>query len=482
MLEGDSMRLTRRQALKTLAGTGAAVTAASAAGVPPARAAAAAGKRGSSGAAIKRDVCVIGGGSAGTYTAVRLRDLGQSVVVVEQKDRLGGHCETYTDPVTGLTTDIGVVVFPDLPIVRSYFGRFAVPLVTAAESSGPTVYADFRTGQIVSGYTPPVPTALGSYLGILQQYPYLVPGYYLPDPVPGALLQPWSEFVTANGLSSIVQLVAEYAQGFNEILQLPTLYILGYFGPDVVENILAGSFLTTPDNDNSALYQAATAFLGQDVLLSTTVIASQRGDSGIELTAVGPHGPVTINAGKIVITIPPLPPALAAFDLDATELGLLRRFRQGNYYTGLLRLPGVPDQTNVVNIGADTPYNLPPLPAVYGVSPSSAPGLFNVKFASHVPLSNAQVKASILESIGRLQAAGTIPATSPAFADYASHTPYELTVSAPDIAAGFYSSLYGLQGRRSTYWNGAAFQAHDSALIWQFTETLLPAITGGGPP
>lgn len=279
-----------------------------------------------------------------------------------------------------------------------------------------------------------------------------------------------------------MQLVAEYAQGFNEILQLPTLYILRCFGLDVVENILAGSFLTTPNNDNSALYEAATAFLGQDVLLSTTVVAGQRGGSGVELTAVGPQGPVTIRAGKIVITIPPLPPALAAFGLDATELGLFSRFRQGNYYTGLLQLPGVPDQTNVVNIGADTPYNLAPLPALYGISPSSVPGLSDVKFASHVPLSNAQVQTSVLESVCRLQAAGTIPATDPAFADYASHTPYELTVSAPDIAAGFYSSLYGLQGRRSTYWNGAAFQAHDSALIWQFTETLLPAITGDGSP
>jgi hypothetical protein len=472
------MPLTRRQALKTLAGTGAAVTAASLGGITPTKAAAAGGQGGSPGEVIERDVCVIGGGAAGTYTAVRLTDLGQSVVVVEQKDRLGGQCQTYTDPVTGLHTDIGVLVFPDLPIVQNFFGRFGVPLVTFEESSGPASYADFRTGEVVSGYSPPVPTALGTYLGILEQYPYLASGYYLPDPVPGAFLQSWGDFVAANGLSSIVQLVAAYAQGFNEILQLPALYIFKYFGLDVVENILANSFLTTANNDNSALYQAATAFLGPDVLLSTTVVAGQRSDSGVELVAVGPEGPVTISASKIVITIPPLPSALAAFDLDATELGLFSQFRQGNYYTGLVQLPGVPDDTTVTNIGANTPYNLPPLPALYGISPSSVPGLFNVKFGSNVPLSNAQVQASILESIVLLEAAGTIPPTSPSFVDYASHTPYELTVSAPDIAAGFYSSLYGLQGSRSTYWNGATFQAHDSALIWQFTEALLPEITG----
>lgn len=474
------MRLTRRQVLKSVAGTGAALTAASLGGITPARAAVAEGNRGSSGdmEVIERDVCVIGGGSAGTYTAIRLRDLGQSVVVVEQKDRLGGHCQTYTDPATGLTTDIGVIIFPDLPIVTGYFGRFGVPLVTADLGGGAATYADFRTGEVVPGYTPPVPTALEAYAGILEQYPYLAAGYYLPDPVPAALLQPWGDFVAANGLGSMVQLSAGYGQGLNEILQLPTLYILRLLGLNVVQNIFAGSFLTTANNDNSALYLAATAFLGQDVLLNTTVVAGQRGDSGVQLFAVGPQGPVAIRAGKIVITIPPLPTALAAFDLDATELGLFSRFRQGNYYTGLVSLPGVPDGTNVMNIGADTPYNLAPLPSLYGVGPSSVPGLFNVKFGSHVPLSDLQVHASIVETLDRLQAAGTIPATRPAFADYSSHTPYELTVSATDIAAGFYSSLYGLQGRRSTYWNGAAFQAHNSALIWEFTEILLPAITG----
>jgi len=361
--------------------------------------------------------------------------------------------------------------------VTSYFGRFGISLVTANLGGGPAIYADFRTGKAVSGYTPPVPD-LKTYLGILQQYPYLIPGYYLPDPVPDALLQPFGEFVAANGLSSIVQLTAEFAQGFNELLQLPALYILRYLDPTAIENIIFNTFLTTKDNDNSALYQAATAFLGQDVLLSTTVVAGQRGDHGVQLFAIGPQGPVTISADKIVITIPPLPAALAAFDLDAAELGLFSQFRQGNYYTGLVQLPGIPDQTTVWNIGAHTPYNLAPLPALYMFGPSSVPGLFHVYFGSNIPLSDLQVQARILESFGRLQAAGTIPPTSPAFVDYASHTPYELTVSAPDIAAGFYSSLYGLQGRRSTYWNGATFQAHDSARIWEFTETLLPSITG----
>jgi len=58
---------------------------------------------------ITRNVCIIGGGSSGTFSAVQLRDMGKSIVVVEQNDRLGGHTNTFTDPVTNATVGFGVV-------------------------------------------------------------------------------------------------------------------------------------------------------------------------------------------------------------------------------------------------------------------------------------------------------------------------------------------------------------------------------------
>jgi NADPH-dependent glutamate synthase beta subunit-like oxidoreductase len=42
------------------------------------------------GSFLERDVCIIGGGSSGTYAAVRLQQLGKSVALIEQKPRLGG--------------------------------------------------------------------------------------------------------------------------------------------------------------------------------------------------------------------------------------------------------------------------------------------------------------------------------------------------------------------------------------------------------
>jgi hypothetical protein len=75
-----------------------------------------AGEASATGAVIQRDVCILGGGAAGTYAALRLRDQGRSVVILERGDRLGGHAETFEDPDTGVPIDIGVQIFPDNPL------------------------------------------------------------------------------------------------------------------------------------------------------------------------------------------------------------------------------------------------------------------------------------------------------------------------------------------------------------------------------
>ena len=45
------------------------------------------------------------------------------------------------------------------------------------------------------------------------------------------------------------------------------------------------------------------------------------------------------------------------------------------------------------------------------------------------------------------------------------------------IKAGFYCKLWAREGRNRTFCTGVAFHTHDSSLLWQFTEALLPRIT-----
>lgn len=433
---------------------------------------------------ITRDICIIGGGSTGTYSAIRLSDSGQTVVVIEANDRLGGHTNTYIDPSTNETVDYGVSVFHNLTIVQKYFARFDIPLVKATlfAPGQVTEYVDFRTGKIVAGYALPDPSAaLAAYGAQLEKYAYVEAGFDLPDPVPADLLLPFGEFVTKYNLEAAMGFIFGFAQGLGNLLEQYTLYVFKNFGLGILQDLQSG-FLTTARQDNSEIYVKALAELGPDkVLLQSHVIATDRSsdDGRVKVLVQTPQGKRLIVAKKLLITIPPQLNNLQGFDLSANESSLFAQFLNSAYYTALLRNTKIPPNTFLTNTGSNTTYNIPVLPGLYSISPSRVPGLYDVKVGSASALSDAQVQALIVESILRLGTAGTLndtTTTTPVFAAYASHTPFELTVSKEAIQAGFYRDLYALQGQRHTWYTGAAFHTHDSSLLWQFTEGLIPGI------
>lgn len=429
---------------------------------------------------VTRDACVIGGGSTGTYSAIRLKDKGKSVVVIEKVGRLGGHTQTYIDQATGAPIDVGVLVFHNLTIVRDYFARFNVSLV-AANFSAPgvtNVYSDFRTGAVVSTYTPGDPSAgLAAYGAQLAKYPYVETGFDLPHPVPEDLLLSFKDFVKKYSLESAMPFIFNFAQGLGDILSLPTIYVFKNFGSDILQLIATNGFLTTAAHDNSLLYEAAQASLGEDIYLNSTIIAMDRGGKEhATIIAKTQAGLVQMQCQKVVFTVPPKIDNLEGFDLSGKEIKLFGQFLNAGYYTGLIRNSGLPDNVSVTNVGADTLYNLPLLPSIYGLWQTGIPGLMNVQYGSNSTLSDDFVKSHILASTKSLQVADKNISSQPELAVYYSHSPFECHVPAKAIAAGFYKKLYALQGQRRTFYTGAAFHTHDSSLLWQFTEALLPKI------
>ncbi|KAI4176177.1 MAG: hypothetical protein LQ343_001221 [Gyalolechia ehrenbergii] len=434
---------------------------------------------------IIRDVCIIGGGSSGTYAAIGLRDKGKSVALIEAQSLLGGHTNTYTDPATSKKVDYGVIIFPNTSTVTSYFDRFNILLTPGNGSPSTAVenyYVDFRTGRTVTGYSLPDTTAaFSAYATQVAKYPFLnIPGWHLPDPVPEDLLTPFGDFVKKYQLDDAVSTINEYAQGFGDLLSIPTLYVLKYFNVPPVQAGASSTSLTTARHDNSELYEKAREELGEDVFLSSTVIATSRNRRGVKITIKTPQGFKTILARKLVISIPPLLSNLRGFDLSEAERDLFGLFSSEAYYTGLLRNTGIPENVVLNNVATDSPYNIPPEPSIYGLFALSTPnvtGLKNFQFGASTALSESAVKASVVSAISKLQIAGTIPtASTPEFVAYNSHTPYELHVSADAIRAGFYKNLTALQGQRNTWWTGAAFSKHASSDLWAFTDGLLPDI------
>ncbi|KAK9234114.1 hypothetical protein V1525DRAFT_82989 [Lipomyces kononenkoae] len=431
---------------------------------------------------ITRDVCIVGGGSGGTYAATRLRELGQSVVIIEKEPIMGGHTNTYTVPSSGEKIDYGVVVFHNTSIVRNYFAHYNVALGPAiTDTANTTVLADFRTGDVINFILPDPSAALVAWVTQLEKYPFLATGINLPDPVPADLLIPFKDFVQKYNLSDLVQTITELGQGYADLLEQPTLYAMKLLSIDLVQTLESG-FIATAARDNHLIYDAATIefTLANSLLLSSHILSVQRNSNsnGISKIVVKtPSGSKLIKAKKIVVAFPPIPSNFEGWDLDDQERDVFNTYKFEAYYTGLVTNTGLPLSTDVDNVGANTPFNIPALPGMYGFDVTAQPGLIDVKYASPFVQSDSTVKSNIQSALGRLQIPGVT--TTPGKLEwkaFQAHVPFFDHVTAEDIQGGFYTRANALQGHRRVWYTGAAWESQDSSAIWSFTESLLQNI------
>ncbi|KAF3386494.1 Beta-cyclopiazonate dehydrogenase [Penicillium rolfsii] len=436
-------------------------------------------------AAIIRDVAIIGGGASGTFAAIRLRNEGKSTILIEKEHILGGHTNTYQDPVTKVFVDYGVEVFHNQEVVKEYFKTLNVSWTIANfGGEGTPVYLDDKTAKQIP-YTSPDPQAgLYVYATQLAQYAQLEYGFFLPESVPEDLLLPFGAFLDKYpDIGNAAPTIFRFGQGLGDFLEQPTLYVFKNFGLDIIHDIATG-FLVTTSQNNHEIYDHAAEILGSDVLLSSTVVATKHRDQngGVQLVVQTPSGRRIVKAKTLLISIPPKLVNLRPFDLDERETALFGAFQNTGYYTSLVKNTGLPAGFNSLSVGADTPYNIPDLPGVYTVAPTAIDGVFDIKYGSPHSLPDDFVRSEILSYVKKLQANGFATKVSgePEFVRFNSHTPFELTVSKDLISGGFYKRLYGLQGYRSTWYTGAAFHTQDSSMLWNFTDSfVLPSILTG---
>lgn len=432
---------------------------------------------------IVRDVAIIGGGASGTFAAVKLRDAGKSVVLIEKEAILGGHTNTYQDPVTQQTVDYGVLVYHNQQLVKDFFDRLNVSWEIADASfvsSATPQFLDPTTAKPVN-YIPPDPTAgLQAYAQQLSQYPDVELGFFLPDPVPEDLLLPFGKFIEKYpDIANATFTICNFGQGLGDELKQPTLYVFKNFGTDVIRDIATG-FLVTTNQNNYEIYDHATQLLGNDVLVSSTVVnTTQRDDKGVELIVRTPAGHQKVKAKKLLIAMPPKVDNLHPFSLNDRESNIFGEFVNTGYYTSLVNNTGLPPNFTSYSVSPDTQQNIPKLPGVYVVTGTSIDGVFDIKYGSPSPIPDEDVKREILSYVKKLQANGIAEELpdDPQFVAYKSHAPFELTVSVDQIENGFYKDLYSLQGYRSTWYTGAAFHTQDSSLLWNYTsEYVLPEL------
>ena len=437
---------------------------------------------------IDVDVAVIGGGSVGTYAAIQLKDQGKKILVIEKKDRLGGHTETYTDPESGIPIDMGVKIYYDDPIVYDWYARFnltVAPANISVTGGAPPQYIDFRTGNILQGVPASNNTALAAalqrYSAVLAKYPQLEDGFFLPDPVPEDLLMPFGQFVEKYDIGPVVQLFFKLAGAFGDILELPTIQQFRAQSLGFLKTL--SNFQTSSVSNNSLLFAKATTELAaaDSLFLSSNVLQTERvSKSGsVKMLVDTPSGRKLVAAKKLLITIPPTPAALANFNMNEEELSIFMQLQGFGYYTSIIRNAGTPNNVSAQILALDQPYALPPMPGLYFCNPSGAPSLSVCYYGTKLGqfLSDDEAKAAIIADLKKYQTANGLNVTEPEFVAFSNHSPSWLMVSSEATKAGFYKKMYALQGKRNTFWTGATWRAQDSTASWKFTKKyVLPAL------
>ena len=419
---------------------------------------------------IDRDVCIVGGGAAGTYAAIQLQERhGKSVIVVEKESRLGGQTTTYIDTDSDKPVEYGVTWFMNLPVVRNFLSLLDIE-ATPSSFTFKIQGCDFRTGEEYPSSTPEQQiAALATYQAKLEQYPFLKLGFYLPSPVPKDLLLPFEDFVKKHDMRSVLDSMG----GLNFLgdwLRQPTLYVMKYLNLGFVTGWQNG-FLKPANRNNSSIYDAAQQRLGKNnVLLNSHVLHMDRNNDPERayLEVQSGSGVQLIRAKRIIVAVPPLLETLQGFDLNDQETSLFSQFRYTYCYTAVVRIDkDLPPGVCYTNRASEDIFASPRRPCVLTIRPSDVPRLYTLHIGSDISLTEDEVKREVLSSLRSfLMTTLDILITG-------NHSPYQLTVPADAIEQGFYDDLNGLQGHQRTYYIGAAFESHNSPQIWELTDQIL---------
>ncbi|WEW58961.1 hypothetical protein PRK78_004429 [Emydomyces testavorans] len=419
------------------------------------------------------DVCIIGGGSTGTYAAIKLKDEGKKVVVVERNDHLGGHMGTlYVDdkPI-----DYGVQGFFNTHTTIKYLHRLNVPYEPLFPATLDNQYVDFRTGKKVpfDGNAINTTAALLLYSAVISKFPWIADGSYsLPNPVPDELLMPFGQFVERYKLQGALPVTWTFAHGVGNMLASPTLYVLQLFGLPHINALLRG--YVRAKRGTADVYKKAAEVLGSDVIYDSQILRVTRSDEGVTVVVWAQDGKYKqIKAKKLLITMVPIPRNLQGFDLDQKERAVFQQWQWKDYYVGVVKNSGLPQKSNIVNLDPTQPAALPQMPFVWHLDYMGVPGYHTIKVVGDSKFTESEAKRLVLGGIRRMGDVGTFPIANPELAVWGSHAPLTLGVSTEAIEGGFYRDLYALQGHKNTFYTGLSFCSDYSTLLWDFTDKVL---------
>jgi beta-cyclopiazonate dehydrogenase len=255
----------------------------------------------------------------GTYAAIRLKDQGKTIAVVERNDYLGGHGETtYTEDNTPL--NFGVEGFFNTSVTRNYLEQLQVPYGRRNSAPAHEDYVNLNTGQRTEYPSDQLQDreAFAKWVDVISQFGFLDDGVYrIPEPVPEDLISPFADFVKKYHLEDVVYALFSHTSG--DVLEMITLYVIQYIG--VPHAVALNEGYIRPIEGIAALYKSAGKELGSDVLLETIPESVQRSQNSVEDLVRRADGTKTLLKGKqLLVTLPPLLDNLHGFSAQRARI------------------------------------------------------------------------------------------------------------------------------------------------------------------
>lgn len=356
-------------------------------------------------------------------------------------------------------------------------------------------YIDFKTGLPVPNYTAPAAVdmyaALQRYLTVLETYEDIVlPGFFnFPEPasIPEDLLLPFGEFAHKHNITAAVpQIWDSTAMGLGHTMDVPTLFVVQASGIPMVRALLGIGAAAVPASGRLFdLYEGFAKFLGADVLYSSTVVSADRDRDGVSLQVRDDDGRITcIVAKRLLIAFEPTPESMKPFRPDVAENRVFSKIGFTTVYAGVLQHPSLERSTAYSNrLPGSLNYTAFPTEAQVGRIDyiGGTEDLFQFTAVGTATDTAESMRALITRVIDGMVAAGTLPASngSVGFPVFANHGRMHARVTADDLRGGFIQTLLALQGRRSTWYTGAAFSAGFSTVLWEYNDVLLTSMVAG---
>jgi hypothetical protein len=382
------------------------------------------------------------------------------------------------------------------------FQRFNIPVGGYNRTGQETMYADFKTGRLAADYIPPpyadVTKAFQNYLAICEKYEgMLLPNYYnFPKPadIPKDLLMPFGELAKKYNFEAALNQIFEVTgMGVGDMLNTPSMHVMQTLGAPLARIFTgrpdAPNVLKPVSRNNSELYGKISELLADDIMYLSTVVKSQRTDHGVKLVVEDYDGSKTlVKAKKLLLAIEPTLENMKPFQMDERERSVFSKWIHTREYVGLVQHPSLPFNTSIVNIPESAKG------MVFGAVPQvpiqtrfehqvGSEDLFAVIVVTGPNSTSDDAMHLVEDNLRNLITAGTIPSAGttkesmyPTVVAWGEHGPMHLHASNKEMKKGFIQKQYALQGRRSTFYTGAAWVGHFTTVVWEFNEAILPRL------